>query len=97
MTQQYGELWNNQEAPSIRGVGVPRSATVEISGTKMRKYLCDGDLESFGALLPPLPDQIKTQIASILADSASCGIPLKKRNEKNESILRSYIRSLLTS
>lgn len=97
MTQQYGELWNNQEGPAIRGVGVPRTATIEISGTKMRKYLCDGDLDSFSALLPPLPDQIKTQIASILSDSAVCGLPLNKRNQQNESILRAYIRGLLTS
>ena len=97
MTQQYGELWNNQGAPAIRGVGVPRTATVEISGTKMRKYLCDGDLQSFGNLLPPLPDQVKNEIATILADSASCGMPLKKRNEKNESVLRAYIRNLLNS
>jgi hypothetical protein len=95
MTQQYGKLWKSQEGPSIQGVGVPRSATVEISGTKMRGYLCDGDLDSFAALLPPLPDNIKKEIASILSNSASCGLPMSRQERKNESLLRHYIRGIL--
>ena len=99
MTQQYGELWNNSASPKITGVGVPRTATVEISGTKMRGYLCNGDIESFSSLLPPLPNDIKAEIATILADSASCGIPLKKRSTdiKNEAVLRSYIQNILSA
>jgi len=91
MTRQYGDLWKSEQGPSIRGIGVPRTATVEISGTKMRKFLCDGDLESFSALLPPLPEKIKREIAQILSDSAVCGLPMSKRTQKNESLLRSYI------
>lgn len=97
MTQMYGELWNNESGPTITGVGIPRAATVEISGTKMRSYLCDGDLDSFTALLPPLPGKIKKEIAKILSDSASCGLPLSSRNPKSESLLRAYIKDILMS
>ena len=96
MTQQYGELWKNENGPSIRGVGVPRSATVEISGTKMRGYLCSGDLESFAELLPPLPDNVKKEIAQILSNSAACGLPMERQENKNESLLRYYIRNILS-
>ena len=95
MTQQYGELWKNQNGPAIMGVGVPRSATVEISGTKMRGYLCSGDIDSFAALLPPLPDNVKKEIAKILSNSVSCGLPMSRQENKNESLLRSYIRDIL--
>lgn len=96
MTKQYGELWNNENGPTIKGVGVPRTATVEISGTKMRKYLCDGDLDSFSELLPPLPDNVRREIAQILSDSAVCGLPMSKRTQKNESLLRSYIGLIIS-
>lgn len=93
MTSSYGELWKNNNTPAIRGVGVPRTATVEISGTKMRDYLCQGDLDNFAALLPPLPDSVKKEIGTILSTSISCGVPRDRR--QNESLLRSYIRSAL--
>lgn len=93
MTGQYGDLWKSESAPSIKGVGVPRTATVEISGSKMRGYLCDGDLDSFANLLPPLPDSAKQEIASILSSSISCGVPQERR--QNETLLRTYIRSAL--
>ena len=96
MIKQYGELWNNESGPSIKGVGVPRTATVEVSGTKMRKYLCDGDLDSFSALLPPLPDTVRREIAQILSDSAVCGLPMSKRTQQNESLLRSYIGLIIS-
>ena len=95
MAQQYGELWKNQDGPSIQGVGVPRTATVEISGTKMRGYLCSGDIDSFASLLPPLPDNVKKEIAKILSNSVACGLPMERQETKNESLLRDYIRGLL--
>ena len=93
MNGQYGDLWKSETGPSIQGVGVPRTATVEISGTKMRGYLCDGDLDSFAELLPPLPDNAKKEIATILSTSITCGVPQARRQD--ESLLRSYIRSAL--
>jgi hypothetical protein len=93
MTSQYGDLWKSESTPSITGVGVPRSATVEVSGSKMREYLCSGDLDSFAELLPPLPDSAKKEIASILSSSISCGVPQDRRQD--ETLLRTYIRSAL--
>jgi len=96
MTQQYGELWKNQDGPAITGVGVPRTATIEISGTKMRGYLCSGDLDQFASLLPPLPEDVKQEIAKILSNSVSCGLPQdRQKNSQNEILLRKYIRGAL--
>ena len=83
MNRIYGDLWGSQ----IKGVGIPRSSTVNISGTKMRQYLCDCNLEEFVSLLPPLPEDVKMEIASILSQSISCGYPLSRRKETNESII----------
>ena len=79
MTKLYGDLWTDG---SINGVGVPRKATVEISGTKMRDFLCKGDIDSFSKLLPPLPDSAKAEIAQILIQSADLGCPLNRRENK---------------
>lgn len=95
MTKLYGRLWNNPKGPSIRGIGIPRAATVEISGTKMRSYLCKGDIKNFVKLLPPLPEDVKKEIAKILADSASCGLPMDARKSKVESLLRAYVRNMV--
>ena len=97
MTRLYGELWKNKQGPSIRGVGIPRTATVEISGTKMRGFLCSGDIESFSSLLPPLPDSAKKEVAEILMQSIELGCPLERRTPKTESLLRSYVRNLINS
>jgi len=95
MTQQYGELWNNPNGPKIQGVGIPRTATIEISGSKMRNFLCQGDIESFASMLPPLPENIKIKIGEILSNSISCGLPMERQENTNESLLRSYIRDVL--
>lgn len=94
MIKEYGELWNSAQAPSIRGVGVPRTSTVEISGTQMRQFLCDGDIESFTALLPPLPEDVKDEIGQILTTGIACGMPMDRREKKNESNRYSLIAHL---
>ena len=83
MTKMYGDLWTGG---AIKGVGVPRTATVEISGTKMREYLCSGDIESFSELLPPLPEEAKTEIAQILMQSINLGCPLSRRGEELQEV-----------
>ncbi len=83
MSNLYGDLWGSQ----IKGIGIPRNSTVQISGTKMRQYLCDGNLEEFSSLLPPLPEDVKMEIASILSQSITCGYPLSRRKETNESVI----------
>lgn len=101
MTARYGDLWASVgadcAAPCIQGVGIPRTATVEISGSKMRKMLCDGDIENFSALLPPLPDDIKKDIGTILSQSIAAGCPLERRGSRvqSEAVLRALIRSIL--
>ena len=71
------------------------TSTIEISGTKMRNYLCAGDFESFSKMLPPLPDAAKKEISSILSTSISCGMPLSRRSAKNESLIRQFIRLVI--
>lgn len=101
MIGRYGDLWSGVqaecEAPCIQGVGIPRTATVEISGSKMRKMLCDGDIENFSALLPPLPTKVKREIGKILSMSIAAGCPLERRESKvqSEALLRALIRSIL--
>ena len=97
MFRLYGDLWKNKSTPAIRGIGVPRSATVEISGTQMREYLCAGDIESFSSLLPPLPEDSKIELGEILSTSIQCGLPLGRRPKKEleEALLRNYISTIL--
>ena len=94
MNKEYGELWSSETAPSIRGVGVPRASTVEVSGTQMRQFLCDGDIDSFSALLPPLPEDVKDEIGQILSTGITCGMPMSRREKNNESKRYSLITSL---
>jgi hypothetical protein len=70
---------------------------VEISGSKMRKMLCDGDIESFSNLLPPLPAKVRSEIGTILSQSIAAGCPLERRGSKvqSEAMLRALIRSIL--
>jgi len=95
MTKQYGDLWKSESAPSIRGVGVPRTATIEVSGTEMRGYLCAGNTAAFGEMLPPLPAEAREEIANILINSIELGCPLERRQIKGESLLRHYIRNTI--
>ena len=84
MVRQYGALWNSEQAPSIRGVGIPRASTVEISGTEMRKHLCDGNQEAFISMLPPLPAQAQVDIYQLLSNSVSCGASSAQTEEVPE-------------
>ena len=64
----------------------------------MRGYLCDGDIESFSSLLPPLPEDSKRELGEILSTSIQCGLPLDRRSKKaevEESLLRNYINAVL--
>lgn len=101
MRAQFGDLWAGVGAdcgaPCIQGVGIPRAATVEISGTKMRDMLCKGDIKGFSALLPPMSDAAKREIGTILSQSIAAGCPLERRGAKvqSEALLRALIRSIL--
>lgn len=62
---------------------VERSSTTDVSGTQMRKWLAAGDKKRFGANIPPG------------MDAAEVWRRLKK--PKVESLLRRYVKLLLTS
>jgi len=69
----------------VRVRGVQRgSETPDISGTKMRAYLAAGDIENFSKMLPPSVRKYDREIADLLL-------------RKNESLIRSFIRSFLLS
>jgi len=69
----------------VRVRGVQRgSETPDISGGKMRAYLAAGDIENFSKMLPPSVRKYDREIADLLL-------------RKNESLIRSFIRSFLLS
>ena len=98
MPKYGGGLWkgvgSGNKAPCIQGIGVSRTDTVDISGTKMRQMLKDGDVEGFIKLLPPVSDKIAREIFKILSQSAIEGVPLEKRIQ-TEALIRQYVRSIL--
>lgn len=49
--------------------GVDRSETVNVSGTKMREYMANGDIKNFKKFLPPAVQQYAREILQILKDN----------------------------
>jgi len=102
MLEHFEDLWSNGKldlTPAIRGVGVARTSTVDISGTKMRALLCNSEdpasREAFMSMLPPVSEEIKQQIFEILSQSVSSMCPLSTRRNKTEAALRQYVRLFL--
>lgn len=102
MEKHYDPLWTyglEGKKPSIQGVAVERTSTVDVSGTKMRDLLRDpsGKAE-FMRMMPPVPEDIKEEIYEILSQSASQGRPNRERKGgtvQSEALLRALIRSIL--
>ncbi len=69
--------------------GVPRSSTVDISGTKMRDFLTLGDKESFLEYLPPSLDG--NRVWDLLFRTMPQSSPLRVRSE---ALLRGCIRMI---
>ena len=63
-------------------VGVSRSDTVDISGTKMRELLRTGQLQEFKAFLPPVTKKSKNIVTKILSDSISLGCSFNCREQQ---------------
>ena len=61
--KKYPELL---AANKIKKVGVERTATVNVSGTKMREFLMNNDKESFLKNLPPVSNKDKEEIWNTL-------------------------------
>lgn len=64
--------------------GISRSETVQVSGTQMRKFLKDGDEESFILLLPSEVQRYGKSIYNML-----------KNDFISESLIRKYVKTLL--
>ena len=78
MEKYYGVDWSRV----INLVGIRREDTVNISGSEMRAMLKDvSRLEEFKSLLPPIKNNAKNIIASILYDSAASGIDFNSRRK----------------
>lgn len=54
------------KADKINKIGVERTSTVNISGTKMREFLASGDKPSFIKYLPPIGKSEKEEIWNVL-------------------------------
>jgi len=65
--------------------GVKRTETIDISGTEMREYIEDGDVESFTSLLPPAIQKHGKEIFDLLSDDIK------------ESLLKSYVSLIIES
>lgn len=68
--------------------GVPRTDTVNVSGTKMREYLETGEMDKFIENLPPSIQGQGEEIFEKLGGK-------KPTDIKSEAVLRKYIRSTL--
>lgn len=76
-------IFDNQQ---IELRGVDRNETVNISGTAMRNFIANGDIEAFIEMLPIAIQQFGQEIYNILS---------KKHMTATESLLRSYIKSII--
>lgn len=65
--------------------GVKRTETIDVSGTEMRGYIEDDDVESFTALLPPAVQKYGKEIFDLLSDDIK------------ESLLKKYVSLILES
>lgn len=87
MTSYYGELYSTG---LIDVIGIPR--VVAISGTQMRQYLMNGDVESLKQMLPSsLSNENKEKIAVTLIKSVELGRPSSQESLNNESLIRKYV------
>ena len=89
---KYTEKTLSRSAPTVFNSqrielrGVDRNETVNISGTKMRSLIAQGDQASFIALLPAAVQRNGKEIFNILS----------KKKTATENLLRSYLRTMLS-
>lgn len=101
----FSEASFQKYAPNLFNAGhvktrpVDRTSTVDISGTKMRSFLTDGDKESFMKYMPAGVDgeAIWNTLRSMEPAQKIRGgkNASLKRGVKGEALLRSFIRSIL--
>jgi len=98
--QNYPDSLMNKLYPGSFGTGImkfgiPRSSTVEISGTKMRKMLCNGDKAGFLPMLPPLPSDVAEEVFNTLSTSAIRSCPRSDWSSVSEGLIRNLVRFML--
>ncbi|MDB4337487.1 hypothetical protein OAA09_00555 [bacterium] len=79
MIPLYGALLNDR----INRIGISRSDTVQVSGTKMRELIKLSEIKEFKRLLPPMREDQKNIIARILFESAQSGKSFTARSREN--------------
>ena len=77
----------------IQKVGVERSSTVNISGTKMREFLQSGDMASFIKNLPPIPQNQKKEIWTTLMKN----VPQKEQIDPYKQMAHELIESYFST
>jgi hypothetical protein len=77
----------------IQKVGVERSSTVNISGTKMREFLQSGDMASFIKNLPPIPQNQKKEILTTLMKN----VPQKEQIDPYKQMAHELIESYFST
>ena len=98
--QNYPQQYMEKKYPGSYGTmiqkfGVPRSRTVQISGTKMREMLCNGDRDGFISMLPPLPRGAADEVYDVLSTSATQMCPRSEWRKAAEGIIRRMVRGVL--
>lgn len=84
-------------APNLEGKikirSIKRSSTIDISGTKMREFLSNGDKESFAKYLPRgvNSDNVWNILTTIRPISKQ-----KKKQIKSEALLRIFIKNVIS-
>lgn len=88
-----GKFPTLKTAGKIQKVGVERSSTVNISGTKMREFLQSGDMASFIKNLPPIPQNQKKEIWTTLMKN----VPQKEQVDPYKQMAHELIESYFAS
>ena len=88
-----GKFPTLKSTDKIQKVGVERSSTVNISGTKMREFLQSGDMASFIKNLPPIPQNQKKEIWTTLMKN----VPQKEQIDPYKQMAHELIESYFAS
>lgn len=76
--------------------GVERSSTVDVSGTKMRQFIADGDKDSFLRYMPKAIDGVKVWNTLVsMKPEVKKTVKRAAKSPKNESLLRLYVHHTL--
>jgi hypothetical protein len=84
-----------KSAGKMQKVGVERSSTVNISGTKMREFLQNGDMDSFIKYLPPIPMNQKKEIWTTIMKNSTLKEQLDPYRTMANELIESYFSDMM--